>query len=152
MSHLGGIATQVAAEPWRGQGWHRQRAHRHPWPARAMYWCKLRRAAAWKNNLRSFAVQIHARFGTKCPHGRGDLVDCEGYGRSTLMTLGTFPAACRLSPDGKESRSLCQILNLKSELISVLLFRRVVKGNGPLHMRRTEANASSAWSSEPYRS
>lgn len=95
MSRPGGIATQVAAELWHDRGWPRQRARKRPWLARD-----------------SSAVRRHAQFGTRCPHERADLEDCEGCGRSNLTTLGTCPAVCRLSPDGRESHSPCQILNL----------------------------------------
>ena len=152
MSRPGGTAIQAVAELWHGQGWPRQRAHKRPWLARAMYYRKGLKKIFQGANLHFSAVQRHGQFGTKCPHERVDLEDCEGCGRSNLTTLGTCPAVCRLSPDGKESRSPCQILNLEERSISAAVLEGRDEGDRPLHMRRTEAKASSAWSREPYRS
>jgi len=155
MSRPDGIATQAVAGLWHDQGWPRQRVHKRPWLARAMYRHQRLLKKTWQgHNLHSSVAQRHAQFGTKCPRERVDLEDCEGCGRSNPATLGTCPAVCRLSQDGKESRSPCRIPNLEGKSIRSALLEMGggVKRDTPLHMRRTEANASSAWSREPYRS
>jgi hypothetical protein len=129
MSRPGGIATQAVAELWHDQGWPRQRVHRHPWLARAMHRHKrLLEKMPQGDNLHSSAAQRHAQFGTKCPREQVDLEDCEGCGRSNLTILGTCPAVCRLSRDGKEFRSPCQILNLEGKSISAAILEAGVKG------------------------